>query len=74
MTQFNLHDDVLSQVWTRYYYTVEANSLEEAVNKIIDGDVDPTDSEELVRDDMPPEDNPTEEIYYNNEKVWDNLN
>lgn len=33
MNSFNLYEDVLSRTWNRYYYEVEAETLEEAIEK-----------------------------------------
>ena len=73
MNSFNLYEDVLS--WNRYYYEVEAETLEEAIEKVKDGEVDCYDSEQLYEstDDLAPEENngsATREIYH--EVVWDN--
>lgn len=65
---FELHEDVKVAAWRRYFYDVEANTLEEAVQLVKDGMVDSTDMEELYDVDyyMKPEDNnneATREIY-----------
>lgn len=39
MNSFNLYEDVLSRTWNRYYYEVEAETLEEAIEKVKDGEV-----------------------------------
>lgn len=75
MNSFNLYEDILSRTWNRYYYEVEAETLEEAIEKVKDGEVDCYDSEQLYEstDDLAPEENngsATREIYH--EDVWDN--
>ena len=77
MNSFNLYEDVLSRTWNRYYYEVEADTLEEAIEKVKDGEVDCYDSEQLYEstDDLAPEENngsATREIYHEDEVVWDN--
>ena len=37
MTKFKLYEDILSRSWNRYFYDVEANTIEEADGK--DGEV-----------------------------------
>lgn len=77
MKSFNLYEDVLSRTWNRYYYEVEAETLEEAIEKVKDGEVDCYDSEQLYEsiDDLAPEENngsATREIYHEDEVAWDN--
>lgn len=77
MNSFNLYEDILSRTWNRYYYEVEAETLEEAIEKVKDGEVDCYDSEQLYEstDDLAPEENngsATREIYHEDEVVWDN--
>lgn len=77
MNSFNLYEDVLSRTWNRYYYEVEADTLEEAIEKVKDGEVDCYDSEQLYEstDDLAPEENngsAAREIYHEDEVVWDN--
>lgn len=57
MNSFNLYEDILSRTWNRYYYEVEAETLEEAIEKVKDGEVDCYDSEQLYEstDDLAPE-------------------
>lgn len=59
MNSFNLYEDILSRTWNRYYYEVEAETLEEAIEKVKDGEVDCYDSEQLYEstDDLAPEEN-----------------
>lgn len=45
MNSFNLYEDILSRTWNRYYYEVEAETLEEAIEKVKDGEV-----ADLIRD------------------------
>lgn len=47
MSIFNLYADELTPTWFRYYYQVEADSIEEAVQKVIDCDVECHESEQL---------------------------
>lgn len=65
---FDLYEDILSHSWRRFYYGVEAETLEEAVELVKDGDVDSTDMEEFFGSDvfLTPQENggqPTHEIY-----------
>ena len=48
MSTFNLYADELTPTWYRYHYTVEADNIEEAVQKIIDCEVEFYDSEQLL--------------------------
>ena len=47
MPVFELHVDSLYPAWYRDYYTIEAESLEEAVQMINNYEVDPDESEPL---------------------------
>jgi hypothetical protein len=47
MATFNLKMDELITHWQRSYYEIEANSEEEAMNKILDGIEEPYDYEPL---------------------------
>lgn len=47
MSTFNLYVDELTPTWFRYHYQVEADSIEEAIQKIIDCDVEFYESEQL---------------------------
>lgn len=47
MSTFNLYVDELTPTWFRYHYEVEADNIEEAVQKIIDCEVESYDSEQL---------------------------
>lgn len=49
--EFQLYEDVRVATWRRYTYDVEAETLEEAVKLVKDGDVDCTDMEEFYEDD-----------------------
>lgn len=59
MTKFKLYEDILSRSWNRYFYDVEANTIEEAVEKVRYGEVDCYDSEQIyeVIDELDPVDN-----------------
>jgi hypothetical protein len=48
MAIFNLKVDSLCQQWWRDYYEVEAETVEEAVQLILDEEVDAVDSELLI--------------------------
>ena len=66
--RFDLYEDVKVSFWRRYSYSVEAETLEEAVELIKDEEVDCTNMEDLYDTDyyMKPEDNDgaaTREIY-----------
>ena len=47
MPIFNLRKDELVHQWYRDYYSVEAKTIEEAVQLILDYEVDPYDTEPL---------------------------
>ena len=34
MTKFKLYEDILSRSWNRYFYDVEANTIEERLRKL----------------------------------------
>lgn len=74
MTKFKLYEDILS--WNRYFYDVEANTIE--VEKVRCEEVDCYDSEQIyeVIDELDPVDNngsPTREIYNDkDELMWHN--
>lgn len=78
MIEFKLHEDILSRSWNRYFYNVEANTLDEAVKKVKYGEVDCYDSEHIYEgiDELDPVDNngsPTREIYNDkDELIWHN--
>ena len=48
MSIFKLKKDELIEQWYRDYYEIEADTLEEALEILLDGDVDPYDSEPLI--------------------------
>lgn len=48
MAIFKLKKDEKISTWWRYYYEIEAKSLEEAVSIILEGKVDPYDTEAMV--------------------------
>ena len=56
MTKFKLYEDILSRSWNRYFYDVEANTIEEAVEKVRYEEVDCYDSEQIyeVIDELDP--------------------
>lgn len=47
MSEFNMRVEERIAMWRREYVTVEAETLEEAIQKCIDGDYDIDDSEDL---------------------------
>jgi hypothetical protein len=47
MKTFYIKKDELIKQWWRYYYTVEADSIEEAVEMVKNNEVDPKDSDIL---------------------------
>lgn len=66
--KFNLYEDVKVSTWRRYSYEVEAETLEEAVELVKDGEVDSIDMEDLheVDEYLHPDENEgqaTQEIY-----------
>lgn len=68
MAKFELFEDIRVCTWRRYSYEVEAETLEEAVELVKDGEVDCTDMEEFYEDDncLSPDENggyATREIY-----------
>lgn len=78
MTKFKLYEDILVRSWDRYFYDVEANTIEEAVEKVRYGKVDYYDAEQIYDaiDKLDPVDNngnPTREIYNDKDKlIWHN--
>lgn len=48
MAIFKLKKDSLYENWWRDYYEIEANSLEEAINIVLSGEVEPYDSRDLI--------------------------
>jgi hypothetical protein len=66
--KFQLYEDVKVATWRRYTYEVEAETLEEAVELVKDGDADCIDMEDFYNADdyMSPQENggqATHEIY-----------
>ena len=69
MTKFKLYEDILS--WNRYFYDVEANTIEEAVEKVRYEEVDSEQIYEVI-DELDPVDNngsPTREIYNDKDEL-----
>lgn len=56
MTKFKLYEDILSRSWNRYFYDVEANTIEEAVEKVRYEEVDSEQIYEVI-DELDPVDN-----------------
>lgn len=48
MTIFKLSKEEKIETWWRDYYEIEANSIEEAVDLILSGEVDPYDTEPII--------------------------
>lgn len=48
MAKFKLCEDLKIITWRRYHYTVEADTLEDALEQIKDGEVDCDDSESYM--------------------------
>jgi len=68
MEKFNLYQDLKSTIWRREYYSIDAESEDEAVNKILNNKVEMSDSELLydTEECMKPDENnghSTVEIY-----------
>lgn len=73
MSTFNLYVDELTPTWFRYHYEVEADNIEEAVQKIIDCEVEFYNSEQLYTYSEDPTkieiyDDLTDELLYENSK------
>ena len=45
MPKFNLKRDEKHKVWWRYRYTVEANTLEDAIKQVLEDEIDPYDGD-----------------------------
>lgn len=54
MPIFKLKKDEKIETWWRDYYEIEADSIEEAVEIILSGEVDPYDTESMVDLQMEP--------------------
>lgn len=54
MAVFKLKKDEKIETWWRDYYEIEADSLEEAIEIILSGEVDPYDTESMVDLQMEP--------------------
>lgn len=77
MKKFNLYQDELVKCWERTYFEVEAETLEEAIQKVVDREADCYDSEVLYESLEPiklKEGYSTREIYSDGEEVWSNFN
>ena len=48
MAIFKLKKDSLYENWWRDYYEIEADSLEDAINIVLSGEVEPYDTENLI--------------------------
>lgn len=78
MNIYNLYRDKKFTNWYRQYYKIEANTLKEAVDKIINEESQCTYDTDLdCIEDLEPYDNsdyPTVEIYSEDDKIlWDNV-
>lgn len=65
-----LYRDTKETVWKRDTFDIDADSIEEAVNKILDCDVYPTDSDFLAETEEPM--SPADNGGYSTEQIWDN--
>ena len=77
MKKFKLYKDILTKGWNRYFYEVEAENIEEAVEKVKDDEIEDYYFEQLFEtiNEVDPLDNDgesTEEIYSNGKLLWDN--
>ena len=54
MPIFKLKKDEKIETWWRDYYEIEADSLEEAIEIVLSGEVDPYDTESMVDLQMEP--------------------
>ncbi len=77
--KFSLYKDSKNTIWRRDYFKIEADSIEEAINQILNLDAYPVDSELLVdtEEGMLPSENggqATEEIFdtHTNETLYGN--
>lgn len=66
--KFKLYEDIKITTWRRYFYEVEAETLEEATELVKGGEVDSENMEEIFDSDvfLHPQENegqPTREIY-----------
>lgn len=73
MSTFNLYVDELTPTWFRYHYEIEADTIEEATQKIIDCEVEFYDSEQLFTYSEDPTkieiyDDLTDKLLYENSK------
>lgn len=78
MNEYTLYEDIKVETWRRYHYCVKAESLEEALKKVVNEEVDSYDSEELYEVDyyMNPDENsglPTREIYSDDQLLYNNV-
>lgn len=77
MKKFELYKDSKCTVWFREYYSVEAETIEEAVEKIVSDEVESNSSEFLydTAEFLVPEENDgfaTEEIYEGSDQYYKN--
>lgn len=75
--KFDLYKDELIHRWVRSYYTIEAESEQEALNKILNEECDPDEYDDLVEADYWPSvvENkgfPTIEIFNTDKKIYSN--
>ncbi len=75
---YDLYFDEKLEIWRRNYVTIEADSEEEAINKILEGNYDIDDSELLFETEayIPPKEGATLEIYDtdSDELLYNNYN
>lgn len=78
MKEFKIVEDLKVETWKRFYHIVQAETLEDAVLKVLEEESECYDSEYLDETDhfLSPEENwdqATQEVFYNNKKVYTNV-
>lgn len=69
MPKFDLKRDEKHEVWWRYRYTVEADTLEDAIKQILEDEIDPYDGDMIST--LTQEPLETEILDKNDNKVYD---
>lgn len=69
MPKFDLKRDEKREVWWRYRYTVEADTLEDAIKQILEDEIDPYDGDMIST--LTQEPLETEILDKNDNKVYD---
>lgn len=72
MGNFNIYEDVAANEWSRYYYNVKAETLEEAIERVKNEKEEAYMYKRLYCVPSEIHSNANREIYYNDELVWDN--